>query len=91
MNLEIFLTEHVPEDESPRKGTFWAMPLPAQIEVSEENEQAVRAAVLNVFSENAPHQNQIPNGLYFRVHVQGKYIFRGHISSDGHIDSLAKL
>lgn len=88
MNLEIFLTEHIPSNESPQKGTFWAMPFPAQIEVFEGNEQAVRDAVLNVFSESAPHPNQIPNGLYFQVDFQQKCISRGHIDGVGRIDSI---
>ena len=91
MNLEIFLTEHVPEDSLPKKGSFWAMSSPEQVEVSQVSEQSVREAIQKTFSLNAPSQDKILNGVYFLVRFQDKDVFRGHIESGGQIDSLVKL
>ncbi|MDO8633465.1 MAG: hypothetical protein Q7K38_02895 [Candidatus Wildermuthbacteria bacterium] len=91
MNLEIFLTEHTPEDSLPKKSIFWAMSFPEQIEVPEINEQVVMGAVQKIFSLNAPDKDRIPRGVYFRVCFQEKDLFRGHIDSGGQIDSLVKV
>jgi len=91
MNLEIFLTEHTPEDSLPQKGSFWAMAFPEKVEVTEVNEQVIRSAVQKTFSLNAPDKNKIPRGVYFQVHFQESNIFRGHINSNGQIDSFLKV
>ncbi len=90
MNLEIFLTEHPPEN-SPKKGSFWAMSAPEQIEVSEINEQTVKNAVQKIFSLNVPNKNQFSSGIYFQVRFQEKDVFRGHINASGQTDSFVKV
>lgn len=91
MNLEVFLTEHTPEDSFPKKGSFWAMPLPEKIEVSEVTEQSARKAIQKTFSLNVPDKEKIPRGVYFQISYQDKNIFRGHIDKNGEISSFVKV